>query len=264
MALCFKIVNLVSTRPRVSKLEFFVALALVALAQTGKGTWKLHTRSNRYLYLSAILTLFPSSFPLESTIISTISTDVSVEQVALLAQQNTLPEPTLDLSLLSYIPAPPSSLSAAYTNNQRPGATQNSTSNGSAAVATAAVRSTTASATPAAAVMVAPPPDDPWMTGARYGGAAAGASPFGAGAGGVNGGDGSVAPPSSVAGSGLPSGWWKRQEKVAVQFSGQQGFVLNRYMVYGISTEVRRRPVELSLIMPDFPTSFCVWISAWW
>jgi sorting nexin-8 len=34
----FKIVNLVSTRPRVSKLEFFVALALVALAQTGKGT----------------------------------------------------------------------------------------------------------------------------------------------------------------------------------------------------------------------------------
>jgi len=34
----FKIVNLVSTRPRISKLEFFVALALVVLAQTGKGT----------------------------------------------------------------------------------------------------------------------------------------------------------------------------------------------------------------------------------
>jgi sorting nexin-8 len=33
-----KIVNLVSSRPRVSKLEFFVALALVALAQSGKGT----------------------------------------------------------------------------------------------------------------------------------------------------------------------------------------------------------------------------------
>lgn len=32
-----QIVNLVSTKPRVSKLEFFVALALVALAQTGKG-----------------------------------------------------------------------------------------------------------------------------------------------------------------------------------------------------------------------------------
>jgi hypothetical protein len=30
-------VNLVSSKPRVSKLEFFVALALVALAQAGKG-----------------------------------------------------------------------------------------------------------------------------------------------------------------------------------------------------------------------------------
>ncbi|KAG6813151.1 hypothetical protein H0H92_013557 [Tricholoma furcatifolium] len=57
-----KIVNLVSTKPRVSKLEFFVALALVALAQTGK--------------------------------------DVSIEQVAALSSQNTLPEPTLDLSRL--------------------------------------------------------------------------------------------------------------------------------------------------------------------
>lgn len=34
-----QIVNLVSTRPRVSKLEFFVALALVALAQSGKGAY---------------------------------------------------------------------------------------------------------------------------------------------------------------------------------------------------------------------------------
>jgi sorting nexin-8 len=32
-----QIVNLVSSKPRVSKLEFFVALALVALAQLGKG-----------------------------------------------------------------------------------------------------------------------------------------------------------------------------------------------------------------------------------
>ena len=32
-----QIVNLVSSRPRVSKLEFFVALALVALAQSGNG-----------------------------------------------------------------------------------------------------------------------------------------------------------------------------------------------------------------------------------
>jgi len=170
---------------------------------------------------------------------TTISTDVSVEQVALLAQQNTLPEPTLDLSLLSYSPAPPSSLSAAYTNNQHPSTAQNSR-NGSVV----AVRSTSTPVTAAASAtaVVAPTPDDPWMTGARYGGAGAGAAPFGAG--GLNGGG---APPSSVAGTGLPSGWWKRQEKVTVQFAGQQGFVLNRYMVYGISTEVRRRPLMSTL-----------------
>jgi hypothetical protein len=32
-----QIVSLVSSKPRVSKLEFFVALALVGLAQSGKG-----------------------------------------------------------------------------------------------------------------------------------------------------------------------------------------------------------------------------------
>lgn len=57
-----KIISLVSNKPRVSQLEFFVALALVALAQTGK--------------------------------------DVSIEQVAALASQNTLPEPSLHLDSL--------------------------------------------------------------------------------------------------------------------------------------------------------------------
>ncbi|OCB87801.1 hypothetical protein A7U60_g5124 [Sanghuangporus baumii] len=52
-----RIVNLVSSRPRVSKLEFFVALALVALAQTGK--------------------------------------DISIEQVASLAAQDALPVASL-------------------------------------------------------------------------------------------------------------------------------------------------------------------------
>lgn len=135
-----------------------------------------------------------------------------MEQVAQLAQQNTLPEPTLDISLLSYsAPAPPSALGFGQPN---------------------------AGASPVAvlgsppAVVAAPPTDDPWTTG-RFGvGGAASPHPFG---GGLNGGA-----PSSVAGSGLPSGWWKRQEKVSVQFGGQQGFVLNRYMVYGITTEVRR------------------------
>ncbi|KAI9510052.1 hypothetical protein F5148DRAFT_977311 [Russula earlei] len=192
-----KIVNLVSTRPRVSKLEFFVALALVALAQTGK--------------------------------------DVSVEQVALLAQQNTLPEPTLDISMLSYSPAPPPSLSAVY-NNTQPSTAPGGSSSSSSDSATV-LRSTAA---------VAPPPaDDPWMTGARFGGAA----PFGAAGGVINGGG---APSSSVAGTGLPPGWWKRLEKVTVRFSGQQGFVLNRYMLYGITTErggtVQRRYSEFAFL----------------
>jgi len=37
-----QIVNLVSSRPKVSKLEFFVALALLALAQSGKGVLFIH------------------------------------------------------------------------------------------------------------------------------------------------------------------------------------------------------------------------------
>ncbi|KAI0322771.1 hypothetical protein OF83DRAFT_1048610 [Amylostereum chailletii] len=156
-----KIINLVSSRPRVSKLEFFVALALVALAQAGK--------------------------------------DVSVEQVAALAQQNTLPEPTLDLDALT-TPAP----SAINYTRQNSG-----------------VR--------------APPPifssDDPWS-----------ASRFSAG--------NDTVPPSamnggtsSVAGSGLPKGWWQREEKVSVNFGGQQGFILNRYMLYDIVTQ-RGAPVS--------------------
>ncbi|KAI0278134.1 hypothetical protein BGY98DRAFT_1096926 [Russula aff. rugulosa BPL654] len=162
------------TRPRVSKLEFFVALALVALAQTGK--------------------------------------DVSVEQVALLAQQNMLPEPTLDLSLLSYSAAAPTSISAAYTNSQQPITAYNIGTGSAAATATAIRRSTSASTS---ATVVVPPPDDPWMTGARYTGTGvgAGASQFGVGGGGV-------APPSNVSGTGLPSGWWKRQERVTVRFAG--------------------------------------------
>ena len=174
--------------------------------------------------------------------------DVSVEQVALLAQQNTLPEPTLDISMLSYSAALPQSLSAAaaYSNSAHPSVAQSG--GGSSSSSAAVLRSTSAAA--AVAVAVAPPPaDDPWMTGTAR-------PPFG-GAAGVNGGGG-AAPPSSVAGTGLPAGWWKKLEKVTVQFAGQQGFVLNRYMVYGITTEVRRRPPAL-LLLPDLlPPFICV------
>lgn len=57
-----RIVNLVSSKPRVSSLEFHVALALVALAQMGK--------------------------------------DISIEQVAALAAENDLPIPALDIDTL--------------------------------------------------------------------------------------------------------------------------------------------------------------------
>ncbi|KAF8555975.1 hypothetical protein OG21DRAFT_1409983 [Imleria badia] len=57
-----RIVNLVSSKPRVSKLEFFVALALVALRQSGK--------------------------------------DISIEQVAALGAENNLPIPSLNLDAL--------------------------------------------------------------------------------------------------------------------------------------------------------------------
>lgn len=129
-----------------------------------------------------------------------------MEQVALLAQQNTLPEPTLDIGL-GYNTAPSSDLGYGQPSSGDP---------------------TSLRSSPA----VAPPSDDPWTTG-RFGVGTSSPHTFGD----LNGGA-----PSSVAGSGLPSGWWKRQEKVKIQFGGQQGFVLNRYMVYSITTEVRHIP----------------------
>lgn len=165
--------------------------------------------------------------------------------MALLAQQNTLPEPTLDISMLSYSAGPPQSLSAvAYSNSTNPSVAPSGSSSSSSPVAV--LRSTSA----VAAAAVAPPPaDDPWMAGVR--------PPFGAA--GINGG-GAAAPPSSVAGTGLPAGWWKKLEKVTVQFAGQQGFVLNRYMVYGITTEVRQSPALLLCL--TFSLFICVRLCA--
>ena len=72
--------------------------------------------------------------------------------------------------------------------------------------------------------------DDPWAT---YG--VTTPSVGGGGAGSFR-----VGAPSGVSGTGLPRDWWKRQEKVTVTALGQQGFILNRYMVYEISSEVSR------------------------
>ncbi|TFK39780.1 hypothetical protein BDQ12DRAFT_711883 [Crucibulum laeve] len=168
-----RIVNLVSSRPRVSKLEFFVALALVALAQSGK--------------------------------------DVSIEQVAALSSQNTLPEPTLDLDRLK----PSTSTFSPPVPNFR----QNST---------ATIRS------PAPAYSS----DDPWSTNPRLTAPPRGNSDFGGAAGSlVNG------APSTLSGSGLPKEWWKRQEAVKIAILGQQGFILNRYTVYELSSD-RGTPVS--------------------
>ena len=127
--------------------------------------------------------------------------DLSVEQVASLASQNALPIPTLDLDAI-----------------------QTSTSSMSPAI----FRSTSG-------VPVAPSPiraptqppfssDDPWTTPRFQGDGAVPSLINGA--------------PSSISGTGLPKDWWKRQERIQIRMTGLQGFILNRYMVYEISSDV--------------------------
>ncbi|PAV19659.1 sorting nexin mvp1 [Pyrrhoderma noxium] len=152
-----RIVNLVSTRPRVSKLEFFVALALVALAQSGR--------------------------------------DLSIEHVVSLASQNDLPIPSLDLEAIA-----PSTSSFAASDRFRKDST------GTRAVSQASYSV------------------DPWQT-PRFSD--------------NNGTDTSIinGAPSSISGSGLPRDWWKRQDHVQIRIQGMQGFILNRYMLYEISSD---------------------------
>lgn len=156
-------------------MEFHVALALVALAQDGHGACK-----ECHFIFKIMNTIFCS--------------DLSVEQVHLLAQQNALPEPKLDLAAVSA----PSTLPAYPKPRQQP--SYNS--------------------------------DDPWGTSA-FGSVAP------AGTNGNNAAEPSAGGASMIAGTGLPKNWWTRQEKVAVNFAGQQGFLLNRYMLYELVTEVR-------------------------
>ncbi|KAI0705182.1 hypothetical protein BC835DRAFT_1314811 [Cytidiella melzeri] len=158
-----KIIGLVSSRSRVSKLEFFVALALVALAQNGK--------------------------------------DLSVERVAALAQEDALPIPNLDFSSI----APSSSAFSPY---------------GSAGIrAPVPTRSYTN--------------DDPWSA-SKFSNPSAPTR--------NEGGSLTNGATSSIAGSGLPKDWWRKQETVTVNILGQQGFLLNRYLVYEVGTD-RSPPV---------------------
>ena len=130
---------------------------------------------------------------------------MSIEQVAALSSQNTLPEPTLDLRNLQPSSSILPSTSAASRKN-----------------------------TPS--TIVAPVPayssDDPWNTNPRFTNLS-GPAAFGD----------VVAPPlngaTSTLGTGLSAEWWKKQENISVVLLGQQGFILNRYTVYEVASDVR-------------------------
>jgi sorting nexin-8 len=122
--------------------------------------------------------------------------DVSIEHVAALSSQSTLPEPTLDLTRLQ------PSMSTISTPRKP-------------------------NAPPLRAPLPSYSSEDPWNSNARFTGLPSNITdPLSNGM------------PSTVAGSGLPKDWWKKQENIKVTILGQQGFILNRYMVYEISSEV--------------------------
>jgi sorting nexin-8 len=131
-----------------------------------------------------------------------ISTDVSIEQVAALSSQNTLPEPSLDLQTLQ----PSTSTFASSISNDR----QNP-----------AIRSP----------LPAYSSEDPWSN-TRFNAVINPSGFDGTRRGIANG------APSSLSGTGMPKDWWKKQEGVNVTILGQQGFILNRYTVYEVSTDV--------------------------
>lgn len=137
--------------------------------------------------------------------------DVSIEQVAALSSQNTLPEPSLDLDALQ--PSNGTSTFAPIPNYR-----QNS-------------ENTIRSPAPGYSA------EDPWNTNAnaRFAGVPSTS--------GFDGRGNLPGPQSTIAGSGLPSQWWKKSDSVHVSILGQQGFILNRYTVYQITTEVGFLPV---------------------
>lgn len=124
--------------------------------------------------------------------------DVSVEQVASLASQNTLPEPSLHLDSLPSSTANAAALQFARQNPTRE--TSNRTDPYSS--------------------------EDPWNTARAVPGVIVPSDPPFSGG------------PSVVAGSGLPDGWWKNQARVQVNLLGLQGFILNRYVAYEVVSDV--------------------------
>lgn len=130
---------------------------------------------------------------------------MSIEQVAALASQNTLPEPGLHLDSL-----PSSTTNAAALQFARQNPTRD-TPNRAASYNSV----------------------DPWNTARVIPSITAPSEVlFSSG-------------PSVVAGSGLPDGWWKNQVKVEVNLLGLQGFILNRYTVYEVVSDVSQASREI-------------------
>ncbi|CAE7158162.1 unnamed protein product [Rhizoctonia solani] len=168
------------------RVEFFIALALAGLAQSDK--------------------------------------DVTIELVSQAAQQNSLPEPSIDLtrlstttSTLSYNPSPPPAL----PSFQPPPMPQRSQTYDDPWNTNSTVRRPPVVPDPFAATYNEPP-----------------VNPLpGAGA--------------SLLSSGLPTEWWRRQESAVVTIIPEkQGFLLNRYTVYAVQNDrgpaVQRRYSEFA------------------
>jgi sorting nexin-8 len=88
---------------------------------------------------------------------------------------------------------------------------------------------------------------DPWGAAARFSSSQNPSAVPGAGVTGPLAGGLINGPQSALAGSGLAPEWWKRQDNVRVTILGQQGFILNRYTVYEIATEVSKRRPSLPM-----------------
>lgn len=139
--------------------------------------------------------------------------DVSIEQVAALSSQNALPEPLLNLEALLPSKSAFTAPALGYRQNSGP---------------------------PARSPAPAYSSEDPWNS-ARYQAGpstSAGADGFGGSA--PNG------APSSLSGTGMPKDWWKKQETIGVSLLGQQGFILNRYTVYQLTTDVGQQFYRLT------------------
>ena len=123
---------------------------------------------------------------------------MSIEQVAAVASQNTLPEPSLHLDSLPSSTANAAALQFARQNPTRDTPNRAPSYNS----------------------------EDPWNAARAIPGFPGLPDPP------LSGG------PSVVAGSGLPDGWWKNQSNVQVNLLGLQGFILNRYTVYEVASDV--------------------------